>query len=227
MRTLILLAVVGLQGCYAAEGWTQDVKVGVLITAILFTLWAFVERDSRRWWAPWGIGLIVFVVALAACSAQAAEIDMPLLRDTICERESRHLNYPAFAVGDGGSSRGECQMSVDTAIWIIPYAVKRGYVPAYMLAMLTDRQALTYFLHYRPVNFALSEAYLMRIAKKRKARTVRELAYFWNAGHNSERFGAKPDSVAFANEVWIMYKGAPLASPKIVQVAQQRTFARD
>ena len=171
--------------------------------------WATIPGARFNLIGAW-VGLAAMLIS---CSpAHAAEPDMLRVREAICARESRDHNVPMIAVGDGGRARGECQIWVATAAWLIPYAVERGFVPAYMLNVMRDRSALAWFIHYTPINLGLADAYLDWMRTRKRIRTVRKFAYYWNAGHNSERFGAKPESVAYANDVHIIYKGPPPSS---------------
>ena len=163
--------------------------------------------------------------ALAVCTtAYAQSVNMERSRASICELESRHLNNPLLAIGDGGKSRGECQIDIDTALWLVTPqggAIERGFVPEYLRTVAEDRQAFKWFLHYPPINRGLARAYLDTIKRERGAKTIERLAYFWNAGHNSTHYGAKSESVAFAKEVRIMYLGPPLASRKPITLARR------
>ena len=219
MRLALILLALGLQGCsgavLSAQIESPVAAIALFVTALLACLAALLLSDQIEGWLDAVAPLGALCVAVSACTpAQAAPLDMQRVGNAICELESRHLNNPLLAIGDGGQSRGECQISIDTALWILPYAIKRGFVPGYMHTMAKDREAFKWFLHYPPINRGLTDAYLDKIRRKRGARTIERLAYFWNAGINSDRFGAKSDAVAFAGEVRIMYLGPPKASSK-------------
>ena len=133
-----------------------------------------------------------------------------------------------FAIGDGGQSRGECQISIDTALWLIgfapggsePYAIQHGFVQPWVATVAKqDPNAFILFLHYDLVNQGLADAYLDWIRRYKCAPDVECLAYFWNAGHNSDR--SKSESWAFAAEVRIMYLGPPRASVKPITLARR------
>ena len=164
------------------------------------------------WW------LLILAALLVSPARGAVPADLSLLRDAICEKESRGSLRQADAIGDSGESRGGCQVSIGTADWIIHYAVARGHVGPYMLALRAQPAVLTAVLHVDSVNRALALAYLERIAGIKRTRDPRRLAYWYNAGHNS-RFGAKPGAAAYAREVWIMLQGPPLAALAKIRAA--------
>ena len=212
MRNIALIVLaLGLQGCSTAgflgDGGFEDAAIVLLGVGMVTFLTALLEFE------PGATRFIVFCIALTACSpTQAAPLDMARAGDTICRLESRHLNNPILAIGDGGQSRGECQISIDTALWILPYAIKREFVPTYVRNMAKDREAFKWFLHYPPVNRGLADAYLDKIKREHRVMTIWKLAYLWNAGINSD--GTKADSWGFARQVAITYLGPPRASVK-------------
>ena len=216
-KTLILLVTVAMSlgGCGASLGGVLTIPIDGADALYLmgFTLWAtalFQSPNGKI--AALVIGMGLFFAACTPTPAYA--LDMKRLREVICVRESRHLNSPVLAIGDGGESRGECQVSINTAQWITPHAINHGFVPAYLRTVSKDAEAFKWFLHYGPINRGLADAYLDKIKRGlgAQARSVERIAYFWNAGHNSD--GSKSESWAFAAEVRIMYLGPPRASAK-------------
>ena len=220
MRNLaLILLALELQGCYLKEGLSSNLLTAALGSSLMLIVGLVPVIDWRAWrhLITWAVAFAFSLALLVACTpAQAAPLDMQRAGDSICQLESRHLNNPLLAIGDGGQSRGECQISIDTALWLVTpqgEAVERGFVPAYMRIMAKDREAFKWFLHYPPINRGLADAYLDKIKRDHKVRTIERLAELWNAGINSTP-GAKSDAVAFAGEVRIMYLGPPKASRK-------------
>ena len=220
--TLAILMAAGLGGCTGgivllAFSSLPEWVVGVgVVTAIWITFAGvasggmFLEDTVTPTWAALVLIVLLLAVLLAACSpAYGAEIDMPLLRDTICHKEIRTMSAPY--IGDGGESHGNCQMGIGTAHWIIPYAVKRGYVPHYMLSIRHNKEVLAAVMHVDFIAEGLADAYLEKIARRERTRDPLVLAYHYNGGHNSA-FGAKPDAMAYAREVVILFKGPPKSS---------------
>ena len=222
-KLALILLTLGLQGCSRNNEFpTWAMPLCAFWVAVVSSLQITARETKRQWIADLVPIAITFWLAftLAACSPTPAyALDMKRLREVICVRESRHLNSPVLAIGDGGESRGECQVSINTAQWITPHAINHGFVPAYLRTVSKDAEAFKWFLHYGPINRGLADAYLDWIKRHRRTRDVAKLAYLWNAGHNSD--GSKAESWAFADEVRIMYLGPPRASVKPITLARR------
>jgi len=171
--------------------------------------------------------LILFgaaVLSLSVSSVHAAPVDHELFLDVTCAKESRSENIPAFAVGDGGNSRGECQISLGTARMVIPLGVETGIVPRYMIAVANDDDALKAMLHVPKIGRGIGTAFLIWM-EKRGIVTVARLAYAWNGGPHSQ-FSAKPDALAFAVEVSRAYREARKARAMRNGKVQQLTMVK-
>ena len=232
-RFLILLAVLALElaGCAATivtKSGPVSLFVPVLVTLAMTVAMLAPVEWLHHFARPLTVGMIVIAVALLAACAPSVLAAPPFpstieTRAAICLRESRDHAEPALAVGDGGASLGSCQMSVETARWIAPYAVRRGYVPPLVLDAREYPAAFRSLLHVEFIQLGLAQAYLDWIAERRHTRDPRRLAYWYNAGHNS-RFGSVPAAMSYAREVWIMLQGPPRAAlAKIHAAGQERS----
>ena len=228
MNPLILLALaLGLLGGCVSGGVLIDAErygLGsvLLIGGIFIEILAIVSADQASRIMVW----LITLVAIAACAppAHAAEpINLERLRDVLCDRmETPGAAFPALAIGDGGNSRGECQLGVGTARLVIPFAVERGMIPGYMIGVAGDDDALKAMLHLTRINRPLALAYLEWMHEGQRAadgrhwrrwpiRTIEGLAYAFNGGHNSD-FAKGTEALAYARTVQVLYAGPPPAA---------------
>ena len=113
---MILLAALVLGGCVgggvlADLGWTWTATVLICVGAAFFVY----GTPFTRSFPNWAVILFLAFVLVACSSAQAAEIDLPLLRDTICDHETRGVKDRDLGEPGPFGEIGRCQIRVSTA----------------------------------------------------------------------------------------------------------------
>lgn len=113
-------------------------------------------------------------------------VDLTVLRDTICEWETRGEKYPNDAVGADGEL-GQCQIKVDTARWAGYRGSNRGLLQP-----------------GGEVNRAVALAIITKCANQLETNDPHRIAYCYNGGR-WKRLNPKSTAWGYANQVAIKY----------------------
>ena len=208
---VVVLSLLASSGC-AGSGIAEDFGARYTSIALLLsagTLWGCAFRFNRR--VPFTLFLLVSV---AACTAQAAPLDHDLLLDVICHRESRSENIPMLAISDGGKSRGECSIQIETARMVRDVALREGLVDKRIVSLIDDDMTFPVLLHLSHIQRGFGKAFLIWMERGSRTRPpirgVARMAYAWNGGPYSD-YGSRPDALAFSREVGRAYREAQKA----------------